>query len=57
MSLRAMQSDLGGKLNGVWNLFGMRGIDTLMKKTFPKWWYDRKKKKVYANAEEALKKG
>ena len=57
MSLRAMQSDLGGKINGVWNLFGMRGIDTLMKKTFPKWWYDRKKKKVYANADEALKKG
>lgn len=57
MSLRAMQSNFGGKLNGVWNLFGMRGIDTLMKKTFPIWWYNRKKKKVYANAEEALKKG
>ena len=32
MSLRAMQSSLGGKLNGLWNLFGMRGIDTLMKR-------------------------
>ncbi|MCH5720909.1 cupin-like domain-containing protein [Niabella hibiscisoli] len=32
MSLRALQSSIGGKLNGVWNLFGMRNIDTLMKK-------------------------
>ena len=47
MSLRAMQSDLGGKIDGLWKLFGMRGIDTMMKKTFPKWWYERKKKQVY----------
>ncbi len=32
MSLRAMQSSVKGKLNGVWNLFGMRNIDTIMKK-------------------------
>jgi hypothetical protein len=38
MSLRAMQSDLGGKLGGLWKLFGMRNIDTLLKKTTPKWW-------------------
>lgn len=50
MSLRAMQSSLGGKLNGLWKLFGMRGIDTLMKKTAPEWWYNHKKKKVYQNA-------
>ena len=53
MSLRAMQSDLGGKVDGLWKLFGMRGIDTMMKKTFPKWWYDRKKKQVYALAAKA----
>ena len=47
MSLRAMQSNLGGKLGGLWKLFGMRGIDTFMKKNAPKWWYDRKHKKVY----------
>ncbi len=53
MSLRAMQSGLGGKLNGLWKLFGMRGIDTLMKKTAPVWWYNRKKDKLfrYANRE------
>lgn len=56
MSLRAMQSSLGGKLGGLWKLFGMRGIDTLMKKTAPKWWYDRKKKKVYELAKKELTK-
>ena len=56
MSLRALQSDLGGKVDGVWKLFGMRGIDTLMKKTAPKWWYDRKKKEVYDLAKKELLK-
>ncbi len=54
MSLRAMQSGLGGKLHGVWNLFGMRSIDTLFKKTTPKWWYNIKKRKVYSNAAREL---
>lgn len=55
MSLRALQNDLGGKLTGLWKLFGMRNIDTLMKKTAPKWWYNRKKRKLfeYANKEMA----
>ncbi len=57
MSLRAMQSDLGGKLGGVWKLFGMRGIDTMMKKTMPVWWYDRKKKQLMDHAEGEIKKG
>jgi hypothetical protein len=54
MSLRAMQASLGGKLHGVWNLFGMRGIDTVMKKTMPKPWYNWKQKKIYRNAERVL---
>ena len=54
MSLRALQPSLSGKLKGVWNLFGMRNIDTLMKKTAPKWWYDYKKKKIFDKAGEAL---
>lgn len=54
MSLRAMQSTLGGKLNGVWNLFGMRSIDTLMKKTAPEWWYRQKKEKIYTLANREL---
>lgn len=47
MSLRAMQPSLSGKLRGVWNLFGMRGIDTLMKKTMPDWWYNYKKQRIF----------
>lgn len=54
MSLRALQPSLSGKLKGAWNLFGMRNIDTLMKKTAPKWWYESKKKKIFSNAEREL---
>lgn len=54
MSLRAMQASLGGKLHGVWNLFGMRSIDTLLKKTAPKWWYNIKKQQVMRNAARQL---
>ncbi|MBV4358052.1 cupin-like domain-containing protein [Pinibacter aurantiacus] len=52
MSLRALQSSVVGKLKGAWNLFGMRNIDTLMKKTAPEWWYNYKKEKTFefANA-------
>ncbi|MBO9594863.1 MAG: cupin-like domain-containing protein [Niabella sp.] len=55
MSLRALQSSVSGKLKGVWNLFGMRNIDTLMKKTAPKWWYDRKVKQLHADAEQTMR--
>lgn len=54
MSLRALQPSLSGKLKGAWNLFGMRSIDTLMKKTAPVWWYENKKKKIFANADRVL---
>jgi hypothetical protein len=54
MSLRALQSTLGGKIHGAWNLFGMRNIDTLMKKTAPQWWFDYKKEKVFKAAEKIL---
>ncbi|MFT3979356.1 MAG: cupin-like domain-containing protein [Ferruginibacter sp.] len=57
MSLRALQKGLGGKLDGLWKLFGMRNIDTLMKKTAPQWWYNRKKAQLMAAAEKELEKG
>lgn len=50
MSLRALQPSIVGKLTGVWNLFGMRSIDTLMKKTAPIKWYNWKQKKIAKNA-------
>ena len=56
MSLRAMQPSLTGKLKGVWSLLGMRSIDTVMKKTIPKWWYNYKIEKVYEEAGKELKK-
>lgn len=54
MSLRALAPGIGGKLRGAWNIFGMRNIDTVMKKTAPKWWYERKKKKIFQNAHKEL---
>ena len=56
MSLRALQSSFSGKAHGVWNLFGMRSIDTVMKKTNPKWWYRYKIKRIDQLAEKELKK-
>jgi hypothetical protein len=54
MSLRALQSSLTGKLKGAWNLFGMRNIDTLMKRTAPKWWYEYKKTSLLKAAGKEL---
>jgi len=54
MSLRALQPSITGKLKGVWNLLGMRSIDTVMKKAAPRWWFENKKRKVYENAEKEL---
>ena len=55
MSLRASQPSLSGKMKAAWNILGMRSIDTVMKRTAPAWWYERKKKKVFENAERELK--
>jgi hypothetical protein len=56
MSLRALQNSTTGKLKGAWNLFGMRSIDTVMKKNFPKAWYNYKKKKIAKAADTEVKK-
>ncbi len=47
MSLRALQASVIGKLKGAWNLFGMRNIDSLMKKAAPEWWYNYKREKTF----------
>jgi cupin-like protein len=56
MSLRALNSSMTGKLKGLWNIAGMRNIDTLMKKTMPHKWYEWKERKIFdaANKELAL---
>ncbi len=56
LSLRAIQNSSWGKLKGAWNLFGMRSIDTLMKRSFPKIWYVYKTQKIEKAANEELKK-
>ncbi|MBX9785473.1 MAG: cupin-like domain-containing protein [Chitinophagaceae bacterium] len=57
MSLRALQEGLTPKLKGVWNLFGMRAIDTVLKKTAPGPWYEYKKKKAFDLANRELTAG
>jgi hypothetical protein len=54
MSLRALQPGIAGKLKGAWNLLGMRNIDTVMKKTVPKWWYETKQKRIFENAKKEM---
>jgi hypothetical protein len=54
MSLRSLQPGIHGKIQGAWNLFGMRPLDTLMKKTVPLWWYNYKKEKTFAEADRAI---
>ena len=56
MSLRAMQNSTAGKIKGAWNLFGMRSLDTLMKKSLPKIWYNFKTKKIVKAANAEVKK-
>ena len=54
MSLRALNSSVSGKLKGLWNIAGMRSIDTLMKKTMPLKWYEWKEKKLFEAADKEL---
>ena len=54
MSLRAWNKTIGGKINGGWNVIGMRNIDNLMKKTIPQKWYNWKQKKIYQAANKEI---
>ncbi|WP_153798292.1 cupin-like domain-containing protein [Foetidibacter luteolus] len=53
MSLRALNNSVTGKLKGAWNLVGMRGIDTLFKRTIPVKWYEWKERKIFDAAKKA----
>lgn len=54
MSLRALNNEFTGKLKGVWNIIGMRNIDTIMKKVRPHKWYDWKQKQIFARSEREI---
>ncbi len=57
MSLRAFNTGITGKLKGVWNLVGMRSIDTFMKKSFPQQWYQWKEQKIKRSEQKILQTG
>lgn len=50
MSLRAMPASLGGKINTLYHLLLMRGMNNLLIKTFPEWWYHKKREIARRNA-------
>lgn len=54
MSLRALDPSLLGKLNGLYHLVGLRGMNNLMIKMAPKWWYHKKREMARQRAEKAL---
>lgn len=54
MSLRALNSSFAMKMKGIWNIAGMRTIDTALKKTMPQKWYAWKEKKLFAAAEKEM---
>lgn len=56
MSLRALNNQISGKLKGLWNIVGMRNIDTLLKKTAPQTWYEWKKNRIYEEAEKHIER-
>lgn len=55
MSLRALNNRWSRRFRGLWNLVGMRSIDTLAKKWMPRKWYGWKERKIYAAASSAQK--
>lgn len=54
LSLRAFDHSIALKLRGLYNLFGMRNIDLIMKKAAPDTWYRYKRKKAFSNADKVL---
>lgn len=54
MSLRALDETLAGKLNGLYHLVGLRGVNNLLIKLAPEWWYHYKRKVAKRRAEKLL---
>ncbi len=48
MSLRAMPHTIPGKLNTLYHLFPMRGLNNLLISLRPEWWYHKKREIAYA---------
>jgi len=56
MSLRALPSGVGAKLNGVYHLLGLRGFNNMLIKLAPEWWFTYKRKLATENAAKAVEK-
>ncbi|UYQ94770.1 cupin-like domain-containing protein [Chitinophaga horti] len=54
MSLRAMDDTLGGKINGLYHLLGLRNMNNLLIKMAPEWWYHYKRRVAKQRAEKAM---
>ena len=54
MSLRALDHTLYGKLNGLYHLVGLRGMNNLLIKLAPEWWYHYKRKVAKRRADRIL---
>lgn len=53
MSLRALNNGIY-KFKGLWNITGMRSIDTMLKKSMPIQWYKWKERKIFEFAKKEL---
>lgn len=54
MSLRALDASLAGKLNGLYHIVGLRGINNLLIKLAPQWWYHKKRELAQQRADKTL---
>lgn len=54
MSLRALDPSFVNKLNGLYHLVGLRGMNNLMIRMAPKWWYHYKRQKARERADKAM---
>ncbi|MBV7531548.1 cupin-like domain-containing protein [Chitinophaga sp. sic0106] len=55
MSLRALDHSLAGKLNGLYHIVGLRGMNNLLIKMAPRWWYHKKRELAKNKADRLIK--
>ncbi|PZR25059.1 MAG: hypothetical protein DI535_19545 [Citrobacter freundii] len=54
VSYRAVSSSFADKLKGLWNLVGVRKLDTIIRKIFGQRWFDHKIRVAFKRAEKAV---
>lgn len=55
MSLRALDETLAGKLNGLYHIVGLRGMNNLLIRMAPRWWYHYKRKVAKERANRLIR--